>query len=298
MWGSLGKASLCLTTVCTLLACISRLLTPWLQVTVVWLQTLLRKPALQVHFLIKCGRGLGVGTVTWSHFFLLPLALSLDDLPWETRGDGSLESTGRRQAVRLCRVRPSRLSTGPPILQTLSQPPLCSSQQPTASPHFTPESTRGAENKASSRQKPDCSTPLAQLGQQNRTGPAGHLGPSAPAHGACAAVLGFPRALPPSWKACTSSAWAGVAVLAPSLLSLAPAPEPPASRPPVAVGAQNFGFPVSPCIPQPEESLRSVLPSLEQRWESGGKNRPSWRLEPAFFKSTSLRSYISVGTLG
>ena len=77
----------------------------------VWLQTLLRKPALQVHFLIKCGRGLGVGTVTWSHFFLLPLALSLDDLPWETRGDGSLESTGRGQAVRLCRVRPSRLST-------------------------------------------------------------------------------------------------------------------------------------------------------------------------------------------
>ena len=173
------------------------LLTPWLQVRVVWLQTLLRKPALQGHFIIKCGRGLGVGTVTWSRFLLLPLALSLDDPPWETRGDGSLESTGRGQSVRLCRVRPSRLSTGLPSLQTLSQPLLCSSQQPTASPHFTPESTRGAENRASSRQKPDCSTPLAQLGQQNRTGPAGHLGPSPPAHGACAAVLGFPRALPP-----------------------------------------------------------------------------------------------------
>lgn len=128
-------------------------LLPGCRLRVVWLQTLLRKPALQVHFLIKCRRDLGVGTVTWSRALLLPPALSLDDLPWETRGDGSLESTGRGQAVRLCRVRPSRLSTGPPSLQTLSQPPLCSSQQPTASPHFTPESTCGAENRASSKTK-------------------------------------------------------------------------------------------------------------------------------------------------
>lgn len=148
-----------------LLACSSMHLTPWLQVRVVQLQTLLRKPALQVHFLIKCGRGLGVGTVTWGHLLLLPLALSLDDLPWETRGDGSLESTGLGQAVRLCRIRPSHLSTSPLSLQTLSQPLLCSSQPAPILLQSRPVVLKAGLHL---RQKSDCSTPLAQLGQQDK----------------------------------------------------------------------------------------------------------------------------------
>lgn len=86
-------------------------------------------------FLIKFGRGLGVGTVTWVTPSSFHWLLSLDDLPWETWRGWGLESTAvdTPRLAQLSQVRPSRLSTGPPSLQTLSQPP-CAPPQPSQQP--------------------------------------------------------------------------------------------------------------------------------------------------------------------
>ena len=72
-------------------------------------------------------------------------------------------------------------------------------------------------------------------------------------------------------------------------------PQTPSQPPAGGSGSTERRLPHQPTYSSPS-LWGQPCHSLEQRWESGGKNRPSWWLEPAFFKSC-LRSYISVGTL-